>query len=84
MNAKPGEMCILLRATDPECHKFIGLVRKVIDPQGRYWRFDPPIFLGMQELIWADRDLRPIRDPGEDAQDETLQWLPVPGQKVPA
>lgn len=25
-----------------------------------------------------DVDLRPIRDPGEDAQDETLSWLPVP------
>jgi len=27
-----------------------------------------------------DAWLRPIRDPGEDAQDETLQWLPVPSQ----
>ena len=25
-----------------------------------------------------DSALRPIRDPGEDAQDETLSWLPVP------
>jgi hypothetical protein len=24
--------------------------------------------------------LRPIRDPGDDAQDETLQWLPVPSK----
>ena len=25
-----------------------------------------------------DALLRPIRDPGEDARDETLSWLPVP------
>lgn len=25
-----------------------------------------------------DSHLRPLRDPGEDAQDETLSWLPVP------
>ena len=33
----------------------------------------------------ADVNLRPIRDPGDDAQDETLSWLPVPhGDEVPA
>jgi len=38
------------------------------------------------ELIHAhmrpigDPYLKPIRDPGEDAQDETLQWLSVPSQ----
>lgn len=26
----------------------------------------------------GDDYLRPIRDPGEDARDETLDWLPVP------
>jgi hypothetical protein len=25
-----------------------------------------------------DADLRPIRDPGDDARDESLLWLPVP------
>jgi len=31
-----------------------------------------------------DAWLRPIRDPGEDAQDETLQWLPVPSRETEA
>jgi hypothetical protein len=31
-------------------------------------------------LLIPDGALRPIRDPGDDAQDETLQWLPVPSQ----
>lgn len=29
----------------------------------------------------ADSCLRPIRDPGEDATDETLTWLPVPSRE---
>jgi hypothetical protein len=29
--------------------------------------------------MWDSR-LKPIRDPGDDAQDETLQWLPVPSR----
>ncbi len=37
------------------------------------------------ELVEAamaqDAQLRPIRDPGEDAQDETLSWLPVPSRE---
>lgn len=32
-----------------------------------------------------DSNLRPLRDPGENAQDETLSWLPVPTTEgVPA
>lgn len=35
--------------------------------------------VGPGEYVWAfDTDLRPIRDPGDDAQDESLLWLPVP------
>lgn len=30
----------------------------------------------------ADRALRPIRDPGDDARDETLDWLPVPAKEA--
>jgi hypothetical protein len=28
-----------------------------------------------------DKWLKPIRDPGEDARDETLEWLPVPSRE---
>lgn len=31
-----------------------------------------------------DQYLRPIRDPGDDAKDETLQWLPVPSTEKDA
>lgn len=29
-----------------------------------------------------DAFLRPIRDPGDDAQDESLSWLPVPMPEI--
>lgn len=32
----------------------------------------------VRRRAFADALLRPIRDPGEDAQDETLLWKPVP------
>ena len=35
-------------------------------------------------LSIPDEHLRPIRDPGEDAQDESLQWLPVPSTEKEA
>ncbi len=36
-------------------------------------------------IVYAmDSILRPIRDPGEDAQDETLSWLQVPSTEKEA
>lgn len=32
--------------------------------------------------VAKDSSLRPIRDPGEDAQDETLAWLPVASKEA--
>ena len=33
-------------------------------------------------IVYAmDSILRPIRDPGDDARDETLLWLPVPSRE---
>lgn len=29
-------------------------------------------------VVIADRWLRPIRDPGDDAQDESFRWAPAP------
>lgn len=37
-------------------------------------RQDFPRFIG-------DDYLRPIRDPGDDARDESLSWLPVPSRE---
>jgi hypothetical protein len=47
--------------------------RDAKDRAAIYWVDDRP---------FADRRLRPIRDPGEDATDETLLWLPVPTKQT--
>ena len=36
------------------------------------------------DCLFPDADLRPIRDPGDDAKDETLSWLPVPSTEKEA
>jgi len=33
------------------------------------------------DLTIPDSELRPILNPGEDAQDETLSWVPVPSRE---
>ena len=38
----------------------------------------------VRKRVIDDVILRPIRDPGDDAQDETLQWLPVPSTEKEA
>ena len=52
------------------------------------WAHDLPCWVcesSEGETICADISLRPIRDPGDDARDEALDWLPVPAQhKEPA
>lgn len=52
----------------------LGRLRWVLEKPLRSWRGDV-----MEPLYTcADCSLRPIRDPGDDARDETLNWLPVP------
>jgi hypothetical protein len=33
------------------------------------------------ELVLRDDYMRPLRDPGDEAKDETLLWLPVPSDE---
>lgn len=92
MRCKPGDLAVIVSATNPEnrnrivevldkhCMQqdyFCWLVRcstplAVMTFEGRgtkqHWR----------EAYVPDAWMRPIRDPGEDAQDEALQWLPAP------
>ncbi len=44
------------------------------------WKFDGD-HIPAEWTVMLDRWLRPIRDPGDDAQDETLSWLPVPSRE---
>jgi hypothetical protein len=66
-----------------QCIEFLGM-REVQCHDGwrlePIWRIDPmvPDFLGDPTRWASDGKLNPIHDPGEEAQDETLQLLPVP------
>jgi len=85
MNCKPGDLAVVVRITDPRAKKHLGRIVRVTQmlPLGGepLWWFEPVI----DEFVLAhDSSLRPIRDPGDDAQDETLQWLPVPSREKEA
>lgn len=96
MNCKPGDLAVFVRSEAGNegkivrCVRFIGLRHWPI-PDGQFiddpsWEIDPPVLSSTGFLLdhAPDSFLRPIRDPGDDAQDETLQWLPVPVEGVPA
>lgn len=91
MNCKPGEFAWIVQSNDERnFRKIVFVKRRCIPPEGVVL---PPIWwCELQSEFHAiriihpagtvlainDSWLRPIRDPGEDARDETLLWLPVP------
>lgn len=86
MNCKPGDLVILLRANYPPLKPYIGSIRTVVrrsDDFDDCWYLDPPIFATdkTRQASWYDKDLLPIRNPGDDATDETLTWLPAPSRE---
>jgi hypothetical protein len=93
MNCKPGDVCIVLGAPDdvPLAHehtdKLIRVTKSQIWCGEIFWEYEGKrLFLedGREVEAFMDKYLRPIRDPGKDARDETLEWLQVPSEKEPA
>jgi hypothetical protein len=97
MNCKPGDLARIVSPYQRKEHidLFVTVVRAGVDGHwmaarnggwslnsgdgSHGWvcdanRPDFPCFID-------DKYLRPLRDPGDDAQDETLQWLPVPSKE---
>lgn len=81
MRCKPGDIA---RIIDAPRTREIGMVDRLVKVTHRvysvYWAIEHPIPMGNDEFAayFHDSLLRPIRDPGDDAQDETLTWLPTP------
>lgn len=93
LNCKQGDVAWIVRASNPAN---LGKVVKCVTllpahlwnaPGGREyvapgWVVDRPIttWSGQISNHVPDHQLRPIRDPGDDAVDETLSWS-TPGQR---
>lgn len=88
MNCKPGDLAIVTHSNlAPHA---VGRITRcvVMKPcplrQVPAWRVEPAV----AETVWIDgilhhgdwvldECLRPIRDPGDEAQDESKSWLPT-------
>ena len=87
MRCRPGDLVLLLRADYAPCKQFVGQVHTVGALSNAFhgaWLFDPPLYEPKSGALvsWLDKDLLPIRDPGDDAADETLLWVPSPVKEV--
>lgn len=83
MNCKPGDLAVIVASKQDEWA--LGrIVRVVTLDEPKVWRMEEPFW--HPNGIWRftrieDCCLRPIRDPGDDAVDETLLRLPAPSKE---
>ena len=95
MNCKPGELAVIVKSMAGNEGKIVRCLRLATKDevlQTRFtiypvvWLIDKalPTRLGHLAPLAYDVGLRPIRDPGPDAVDETLTWKPVPFPQVEA
>lgn len=96
LRCKPGDLCVIVSATNPKNrNRFVTVLPGEPRSIEGYdcWLVSSPTPLAVLSpdgsagyQAWVpDAWMRPIRDPGEDAQDETLTWKPVPMKdEVPA
>ena len=93
MNCKQGDIAIVVLSFAGNEGKIVRCMRPLIMKWKRYdgstymsesWEIDIalPDRYGVLSKYTQDRQLRPIRDPGNDATDETLTWLPVPTKET--
>jgi len=97
LNCKAGDLAIMVKSVAGNEGKIMRCVNFLpkqkflfpgdIEYEGPAWEVDVLLkgWKGCKVSLVPDEYLRPIRDPGDDATDETLEWLPVPTkQGVPA
>lgn len=84
-NVKPGDLARVMDLPGPRrlgvSDKIIRVTHLDIVAGVTAWRYEAPLVVtvdGDRVDGFTDDCLRPIRDPGDDAQDETLSWKPVP------
>lgn len=76
---------VVERAPVGGCQLPDGVWSKCTNPAAWVIEFGSPVVIRMGKTVrqaryavCPDSHLRPIRDPGADARDETLEWTPVP------
>ena len=86
MNCKQGDLAIVVEAHG-SFRSAVGRIVRCEALSAKHsaaWVVDPPLTIqvGIGHVLHCeavgDECLRPIRDPGDDAVDETLSWVPVP------
>ena len=83
MNCKPGDFAVIVRAdNDPDSlGRIVSVIALRIAMGDFAWEVDPPYFwhdeTGREfEVMWDDRDLRPLRY--RDGKDEILKLVGAP------
>jgi hypothetical protein len=89
MNCVKGDLAVVVRSRSSNLGRVVRCERlataKELDDHwlrtdiGAIWKVDVDMLWSRGPAPFAtDDNLRPIRDPGEDARDESLSWLSVP------
>lgn len=89
MNCKPGDLAVIVRSGQQmNIGRFVRVLRPFAGRPESWWVTSDSELHGAYsswppgaEVGQYDSHLRPIRDPGDDAKDETLSWLPVPNRE---
>jgi hypothetical protein len=85
MNCNPGDLAIIVGTmgvpgVDGILGRVVAVVRiaDITTDFGPRWEIAEPFVLQDHLIVSvADCILRPIRDPGDDAKDESFQWAPA-------
>jgi hypothetical protein len=82
---RPGVLVQLLPPPNQLHRKHAGeihFVRRQNNLDQTHWHMDPPVIDCGLDLQWTAPYMRALRDPGDDAQDESLSWKRVPEEVV--
>lgn len=84
MNCKPGDLAVVVSGEPAHNIGKMVQVKTLHRWVPGIWLFEGNLTneIGLPLLGVADNCLRPIRDPGTDAVDETLVWKKVPAPQL--
>lgn len=90
MNCRPGDLAVVVRSRAGNDGRIVTCVRLATESELELVLFRPglgPVWVIEERLRYSiggyvnlapDAWLKPLRDPGPDAVDETLEWREVP------